>query len=77
MTAIEKVRAKLEASGLGGRVEKTHHQLLTGYWWFPAQGAAVYLGANAEVAIVAIDAEKYSGKRDQARDALAGAEGGT
>lgn len=67
MTAIEEVRAKLKASGLGGRVEKTDHKLLKGYWWFPDQGESVYLGANKEVALVAIDAEKYSIKRALAR----------
>lgn len=70
MKAIEEVKAKLEASGLGGRVEKTHHKLLKGYWWFPDQGESVYLGRNKEVALVAIDAEKYGIKRQQERDMI-------
>jgi len=68
MKAIDEVRQELEKSGLGGRVEKTYHKLLKGYWWFPESGEAVYLGASKAVAIVAIDAEKYSAKRQLERD---------
>jgi len=80
MTAIDKVRQKLETSGLGGRVEKTYHKLLRGYWWFPDEGTSVYLGASKGVALVTIDAMKYGIKRQRERDmvrALAAACGAT
>lgn len=60
MLAIEKVREKLKTSNLKGKVEKTHHKLLKGYWWFPPKGGSVYLGASEQSAFVAIDTLKYS-----------------
>jgi hypothetical protein len=68
MTAIEEVRARLEATGLKGKVMKTHYKMRMGYWFWPDQGEAVYLGASKAVALVAIDAEKYSAKRQLERD---------
>ncbi|TEU17340.1 MAG: hypothetical protein E3J21_08640 [Anaerolineales bacterium] len=58
MKAIDEVKAGLENRQLGGRVEKTYHQLLKGYWWFPESGENVYLGASKDVALVVISVLK-------------------
>lgn len=70
MAAIDEVRQKLEAAGLKGKVMRVHYKMLMGYWFWPEQGEAVYLGASKEGALIAIDTEKYSIKREQEREMI-------
>lgn len=53
MKALKKVQREAEEHNLG-QVEKVYKRMLRGYWLTKPDGKEVYLGGNADLAILAL-----------------------